>query len=166
MKIRRLEPHEVSLHRELRCRVLRDSPDSFEDTACEVEPRPPSYWKDLTRSVTEPNRHVMFVAFEVETAVGTTYGLLDHERSDAARVGGMWVVPSQRRRGVGRALLTAMLAWARERGLKRVALWAPVSEPAAVALYCRAGFNDTGRQRLMPGNAALQLTEMEMQLSN
>ena len=113
MEIRTLEPHEVSFHRELRIRVLTDSPDSFTETASEVAARPRSYWDDLTRSVTEPNRHVMFVAFEGDAAVGTTYGILDHERSDAGRVGGMWVEPSQRGRGVGRALLGAVLAWAR-----------------------------------------------------
>jgi GNAT superfamily N-acetyltransferase len=140
MIIRKLEPHEVIFHRELRIRVLSDSPNSFGETASEAEARPRSYWEELTRSVTEPNRHVMFVAFEGDTLVGTTYGLLDSERKDAGRVGSMWVEASQRRRGVGRALLAAVLVWARARGLKRVGLWAPASEPAAVALYYHAGF--------------------------
>ena len=164
MIIRTLEPQEVSFHRELRIRVLRDSPDSFRETASEAEGRPRSYWEDLTRSVTEPNRHVMFVAFEGDAIAGTTYGLLDRERSDAGRVGGLWVAPSQRRCGVGSALLAAVLVWARERGLKRLGLWAPVSVPAAVALYSRAGFKGTGRQRPMPGNADLQISEMEIEL--
>jgi GNAT superfamily N-acetyltransferase len=164
MKIRALNPHEVSLHRELRIRVLNDSPSSFAETASEAEARPLSYWEDLTRSVTDPNRHVMFVAFEGDAIVGTTYGLLDHERSDAGRLGGMWVDPSQRRRGVGRALLAAVLVWARERGLKRVGLWAPASEPAAFTLYSREGFRDTGRQRPLPTNAALRIIEMEIEL--
>jgi GNAT superfamily N-acetyltransferase len=164
MRIRALEPHEVSLHRELRIRVLNDSPDSFGETASEAEARPRSYWEDLTRSVTEPNRHVMFLAFEGDAAVGTTYGLLDPDRNDAARVGGMWVAPSYRRRGTGDALLAAVLAWARERGLDHVALWAPISEPAAMALYVRAGFKDTGRQRTVGANRDLQITEMEIEL--
>ncbi|MFN0298944.1 MAG: GNAT family N-acetyltransferase [Burkholderiales bacterium] len=164
MKIRALEPYEVSFHRELRIRVLNDSPDSFGETGSEAEARPLSYWEDLTRSVTEPNRHVMFVAFEGDAIVGTTYGLLDHERNDVGRVGGMWVAPSQRRRGVGRSLLAAVLVWARERGLKRVGLWAPASEPAAVALYSRAGFKDTGRQRPLPTNSDLRISEMEIEL--
>ena len=164
MEIRTLEPHEVSFHRELRIRVLKDSPDSFGETASEAEARPHSYWEDLTRSVTEPNRHVMYVAFEGDTILGTTYGLLDLERNDAGRVGGMWVVPSQRGRGVGRALLAAVLVWARERGLKRVGLWAPASEPAAVALYAHAGFKDTGRHRPLPTNTDLRISEMEIEL--
>jgi GNAT superfamily N-acetyltransferase len=164
MKIRVLEPHEVSFHRQLRLRVLNDAPDSFAETAAEAEARPLSYWEELTKSVTEPHRHVMFLAFEGDVILGTTYGILDHESSEAGRVGGMWVAPSQRRRGVGRALVAAVLAWARERRLKRVGLWAPAAEPAAVALYSRAGFKDTGRQRPLPTNAALQVIEMEIAL--
>jgi ribosomal-protein-alanine N-acetyltransferase len=106
----------------------------------------------------------MFVAFESDAIVGTTYGLLDNERKDVGRIGGMWVAALQRRRGVGRALLAAVLVWARERGLKRVSLWAPASESAAVALYSRAGFKDTGRQRPLPTNAELRIIEMEIDL--
>jgi|SRR6478672_3634666 GNAT superfamily N-acetyltransferase len=164
MKIRTLEADEVSLHRELRIRALNDSPHSFAETGAEAEARPFSYWEDLTRSVTAPDRHVMFVAFESDAIVGTTYGLLDNERKDVGRIGGMWVAALQRRRGVGRALLAAVLVWARERGLKRVSLWAPASESAAVALYSRAGFKDTGRQRPLPTNAELRIIEMEIDL--
>ena len=164
MIIRTLKPYEVIFHRELRIRVLNDSPESFGETASEAEAWPRSYWEELTKSVTETNRHVMFVAFEGDVIVGTTYGLLDSERKDAGRVGGMWVEASQRRRGVGRALLAAVLVWARARGLRRVGLWAPASEPAAVALYACAGFKDSGRQRPMPTNADLRISEMEIEL--
>ena len=164
MIIRTLKPYEVIFHRELRIRVLNDSPESFGETASEAEAWPRSYWEELTKSVTETNRHVMFVAFEGDVIVGTTYGLLDSERKDAGRVGGMWVEASQRRRGVGRALLAAVLVWARARGLRRVGLWAPASEPAAVALYYRAGFRGTGRQRPLPTNADLHIIEMGIEL--
>ena len=75
MKIRALEPHEISFHRQLRLRVLNDAPDSFAETAAEAEARPLSYWEELTRSVTEPNRHVMFVAFEGDVILAQRTGL-------------------------------------------------------------------------------------------
>ena len=64
----------------------------------------------------------------------------------------------------GPRVLAAVLVWARERGLNRVSLWAPASEPAAVALYSGAGFKDTGRQRPLPTNAELRIIEMEIDL--
>ena len=165
MRIRRLEPHEVALHRQVRLRALRDAPDAFGETAADVEARPSSYWEQLTQSVTEPGRHVMFLASEEDAICGSTYGLLDVESNDAGRVGGTWVAPSHRRRGVGKALVDAVISWAREHGFGRVRLWAPAASTAALALYRRAGFLETGRSRPFPTNAALQIVELECMLS-
>jgi GNAT superfamily N-acetyltransferase len=164
MQIRTLEPHEVNLHREIRLRALRDAPDSFGVIVSEAEAQPISYWEDLTRSVTEPRRHAMFLACEEDTLLGSTYGLIDRERREAGRVGGMWVAPTSRRQGVGRALLQAVIAWARGRHLKRLGLWAPAHSPAAVALYQQAGFCETGRRKPLPTTPALQIIEMEYEL--
>jgi GNAT superfamily N-acetyltransferase len=164
MDIRPLQPHEVSLHRGLRLRALRDAPDSFGAMFADAEVQPLSYWLDLTRSVTEPGRHVMFMACEGAAMCGAPYGLLDQERSNAGRVGGMWVEPVWRRQGIGRALLQAVFAWTRQRGLKRLGLWAPVHSPAAITLYRQAGFHETGRRRSLLTNPALQILEMECEL--
>lgn len=161
MHLRRLESDEVSLHREIRLRALRDAPESFGETFADVAERPISYWEDLTRSVTEPGRHVMFLACEGRDVIGSTYGLLDRPRSESGRVGGMWVEPAWRRRGVGRALLHEVFHWARCRGLSRLGLWAPGHSPAAVALYSGAGFRETGHRRPLPTNPSLQIVEME-----
>lgn len=84
--------------------------------------------------------------------LGSAYGLLDRERSEVGRVGAMWVEPTWRRRGVGRALLEEVFGWARARGLSRLALWAPAHSSAAIALYSRAGFRETGNHRPLPTN--------------
>jgi GNAT superfamily N-acetyltransferase len=134
MNIRKLESHEIALHRQLRLRALRESPESFRDTAEQVEQQPSSYWADLTRSVTEPDRHIMFLAYEGDAVVGSIYGLRDRERRDSARIGGTWVARSHRRRGVGRESLEAVISWAREHGFSHLALWAPSANSAALAL--------------------------------
>ena len=151
----------MNLHRDLRLRALRDAPDAFGETVVDVEARPTAYWEEFTRSVTEPGRHVMVLACEGQDVLGSTYGLLDRDRSEAGRVGGMWVEPASRRRGVGRALLQEVFRWARERGLSRLALWAPAHSPAALALYGQAGFREIGIRRPLPTNPALQIVEME-----
>ena len=73
MRIRTLEPHEIALHRDIRLRALRDCPYSFAETAKEAEARPFSYWEELTRSVTELDRHVMFLACEGDAVCGSAY---------------------------------------------------------------------------------------------
>ena len=164
MELRRLASHETDLHRSLRLRALGEAPDSFGEVYPDVAARPLSYWEDLTRSVTEPGRNVMFLACEGHDVVGSAYGLLDRARSDAGRVGGMWVEPAWRGRGVGRALLQEVISWGRERGLKRLGLWAPDHNPAAIALYARAGFRDTGERRPLPTNPTLSIVAMEVEL--
>ena len=161
MYLRRLKPHEVSLHRELRLRALQEAPDSFGERFADVAARPSSYWEDLTRSVTESGRQVMVLAYEGNDVLGSAYGLRDRARSAMGRVGGMWVEPAWRRRGVGRALLEEVFRWAREHGLSRLGLWAPAHSLAALALYRQAGFRETGIHRPLPTNPALQILEME-----
>jgi GNAT superfamily N-acetyltransferase len=161
MKVRKLQSHEIALHRELRLRALRDSPESFADSAEEIELRPSSYWEDLTRSVTEPGRHVMFLACDGDAVVGSIYGLRDREHRGVARIGGTWVAPSHRRRGIGRALLDAVVSWARDEGFSRLALWAPSANAGALALYDRAGFKNTGRRRPLRDNVTHAAVELE-----
>ena len=163
MELRRLASHEADLHRTLRLRALRDAPDSFGEAYTDIAARPIGYWEELTRSVTEPGRNVMFLACEGHDVLGAAYGLLDRVRSDAGRVGGMWVEPARRGRGVGRALLQEVIGWGRERGLRRLGLWAPGHNPAAIALYTRTGFRNTGDRRPLPTNPALSIIAMEVE---
>ena len=164
MELRRLASDEVSLHRDLRLRALRDAPGSFGETFTDAAGRPISYWAELTRSVTEPGLDVMFLACEGQDVLGSAYGLLDRTHTDAGRVGGMWVGPAWRRRGVGRALLHEVMSWGRERRFRRLGLWAPAHNPAAIALYSRAGFRNTGDRRQLPTNPALSIIAMEVEL--
>jgi GNAT superfamily N-acetyltransferase len=164
MQVRPLASHEVDLHRDLRLRALREAPDSFGETFADAAAQPISHWEELTRSVTEPGRHVMFLACQGHDVFGSAYGLLDGERSDAGRVGGMWVEPAWRRRGVGQALLQEVFGWARGRRLKRLGLWAPAHSPAAMSLYARAGFRQTGERRQLSTNPALWIVAMETEL--
>jgi len=164
MHIRTLEPHEVGLHREVRLRALADAPEAFGVVVTEVEAQPMSYWEDLTRAVTVPGGQVMFLACEDDTVLGSAYGLLDRDRREAGRVGGMWVAPAARRRGAGRALLHAVMAWARGRQLTHLRLWAPAHSPAAVALYRQSGFRETGRRGPLPNHPILEIIEMVCEL--
>jgi GNAT superfamily N-acetyltransferase len=155
----------VALHRDLRLRALQDSPDSFGETFAAAAAQPLDHWEALTRSVTGPSSQVMLLACQDEDVVGSVYGLLDRAQADAGRVGGMWVAPTCRRRGVGRALLEGVVDWARERGLERLGLWAPAHSPAAIALYTHAGFRETGERRPLPTNPSRWIVAMERHLS-
>jgi GNAT superfamily N-acetyltransferase len=58
---------------------------------------------------------------------------------------GMMVAAESRGRGVGAALLTAAIDWARARGLHKLALSVFPHNQAALALYRKFGFVEEGR---------------------
>jgi ribosomal-protein-alanine N-acetyltransferase len=103
----------------------------------------------------------MFLACDSDAVVGSIYGLRDREHRDTARIGGTWVAPSHRRRGVGRELLEAVVSWAREDGFSRLALWAPAASEGALALYRQAGFKNNGRRRPLRDNVTHEAVELE-----
>ena len=164
MRIRTLTPNEIDLHRMMRLGALQDAPDSFGETFFEAAAKPLTYWQELTRSVTEPAQNVMFLACEEDDVLGCVYGLMNRTRTDQGRVGGMWVSPASRRHGIGQALLAAVIAWSRQRGFKGLGLWAPAHSLAALALYTKAGFHETGLRQRMPTNPDLDIVEMTLQL--
>jgi len=151
---------ETPLLKTLRLRALAESPDAFGDSLAGARARLDSYWTEMIRSVTEPDRHAMFLAEDAAAAVGIAFGLLDREHADRAHLGGMWVDPTTRRRGVGRALVDAVLAWARERGFRDIVLWVAEGNAAAAALYERAGFTRTGGRDHLASNPSLSTCEM------
>ncbi|HEX9243700.1 MAG TPA: GNAT family N-acetyltransferase [Anaeromyxobacter sp.] len=65
------------------------------------------------------------------------------EGAPSALVEDMVVLASERGRGAGRALLTAIEAWAAERGATRLQLLADRENVAALAFYGRMGWRGT-----------------------
>ena len=59
---------------------------------------------------------------------------------------GMGVAKEWRGRGVGSALLTAAIEWARERSLHKLSLSVFAHNTAAIALYRKLGFVEEGRR--------------------
>src|SRR5712691_4119012 len=71
------------------------------------------------------------------------------------RIGRMAVVVEWRRRGVGAALLKALIALARERSMPRVTLHA---QTQAAGFYRRFGFSERGGEFLEAGIAHVEMT--------
>jgi ribosomal protein S18 acetylase RimI-like enzyme len=86
------------------------------------------YAVDLARSV---------VAYDRDEPVGMA---LLSRRGDRGWVSGVGVLPAWRRRGVARLLMQALLARAREAGIRHVTLEVIAQNTAARALYAGLGF--------------------------
>ena len=87
----------------------------------------------------------VFIAEEGE-AVGFASGRLRRPR--VAYLNDLYVRPAVRRRGVAKALLSAMVAWARDRGAQGLLLNVEVGNADARAVYRRLGFRERSIQLL------------------
>ena len=104
--------------------------------------------REFLRRIVASTSDVYFVALDGEQAVGNIWmrGSIVPARAHCAEVG-ISVVPSHRSRGIGLRLLGAGLAWARERGLRRVELKVYAENEGARRLYERVGFQIEGQHR-------------------
>jgi GNAT superfamily N-acetyltransferase len=144
MEIQRLRRGEGERLRALRLRALRDAPDAFSGTFEEAASRPLSSWgQQLIELPT-------FVAVLASDDVGMARGGPYQGRPGAAILLSMWVAPEARGRGVGEALLDAVVAWARAEGFARLLLDVADTNTPAVSLYARKGFRPTGATGALP----------------
>jgi GNAT superfamily N-acetyltransferase len=84
----------------------------------------------------------LLLAFEDEVAVGTA--CMRRIGADTAEIKRMYVQPSHRRAGVGRAMLDELIAAARTAGYQRIRLDSPDFMTAAHGLYRSSGFEEIG----------------------
>ncbi len=161
MRVRKLEAAEVTLFRELRLAALGDSPDSFGET---LEQAQASDWAQRLRTIFESADRTVLVAEVEREARGLVFVFPDGADASIARIGGMWVAPSHRRRGLGQALLAAGVENARDFGMKRAALWVAAQDGAALALSERAGFKGNGRRGLLRPGAEIEIRELVLEL--
>ncbi|MET0508234.1 MAG: hypothetical protein ABWZ78_08630 [Burkholderiaceae bacterium] len=85
VSIRRLEPHEVQLHRQVRLRALQEAPASFGHAFEDIVVEPDGYWDALTVSVTG-SRQILLLAESGPVVVGCVYGLADRATRETGRI--------------------------------------------------------------------------------
>ncbi len=83
--------------------------------------------------------------FVVEQGSGAIVGYaVCSQVADEGEILNLATAPIARRKGVGRALLAAVLQWLGERGAAKVFLEVRRSNEAAIAMYAAAGFTTLG----------------------
>jgi ribosomal protein S18 acetylase RimI-like enzyme len=147
LMIRELHPSDVAEYYPLRLRALREHPEAFssayeEQAGLTLENFASKYMEEPT-----PDRF-MLGAWLDEVLVGNlalfrSPGVKTRHHAEIAR---MYVAPEVRRRGVGWALLEAVLGRARALpGLEYLLLGVTSTNQEAIALYRKAGFETIGR---------------------
>lgn len=104
--------------------------------------------REFIRSHIEPENSAMFVAEEDARIVGLI-GLLARQLAEERHTGefGLSVAREYRGRGIGTALIEALVEWASEHGITRIEAKSWANNPGSARLYKRMGFEEEGRAR-------------------
>lgn len=162
VRVRPLSVNEGPLLRELRLGALHDSPHTFGERLEDALNRPREEWDEQARTLTDPDGPRVFVAEVDQKPAGLVLAVEDPNDPQVGRVGGMWVNPTQRRRGAGSWMLDAVVKWARERKKQHLRLWVQEDSASARALYESFGFAYTGARKPFPREPARRLLEMDL----
>ncbi len=163
VEVRAFTPEDWPAYRAIRLAALADAPDAFGSTLAREQAFGDDDWR---RRLTGGNLavHALVEGAPVGLAGGLRPGVYEGDtHADAAYLVSMWVRPSMRGRGVGAALVGAVVAWARAEGFPALRLAVVEGNAPAQRLYARSGFVDTGwRVPVREGDSRL---EAEMLLS-
>ena len=134
--------------RDLRLRALRDAPEAFSSTLSEWQDADESLWRDRLSSIA-----YNLIADVDQVPSGMASGA---ETVGGAELMSFWVAAFARGRGVGDALLSAVIEWATSARYETVSLGVRAANRHAIALYDRHGFFDAGpdEQDEKPGQPA------------
>ena len=150
MAVRRLVPADAPAYRSLMLEAYAMHPDAFTSSVAERAGLPLSWWEARLDQRTDAGS-VVFGAFDQGVLAGAA-GLKFETRDKAlhkAQLFGMVVRPAWRARGLGAALVAAVLARAREReGVRLVQLTVTEGNATAQRLYRRFGFVPFGLEPL------------------
>ncbi len=144
MLVRRLVSQDASEYRALRLTALQESPASFGSSFEEECDRP---LVDFAALVGDSGESAFFGAFRDARLVGSVgfgrrSGLKERHKGF---IRGMYVAPSARGQGIGRALLARALDFAATMpNLQQVTLTVNASNLPAIRLYTVAGFQQYG----------------------
>jgi len=147
MRIRRLCSSDASAYRSLRLRALAQCPQAFTSSREEDEQLPLSVSQQRLGAA---DRH-FWGAFHGDELCGMV-GLERETRAKSrhkARVVGLYVAHEQTGRGIGGALMRALIDGAREAGVELLVLTVTQGQGSALRLYERSGFRSFGLERAL-----------------
>jgi GNAT superfamily N-acetyltransferase len=152
-----VEPGDGLLLKSVRLAALAESPDAFSATHAAEAARSDEEWAERAQAGSIGASRITMFAEGAQGVVGLIGGYRATDSSTTVELVSMWVNPSARRAGVGRALVEAILNWAHETEASEVALGVIEGNAAAERLYSATGFTATGAAPLWSNPSLIEV---------
>jgi GNAT superfamily N-acetyltransferase len=143
--VRRIDPRDVRVARELRLRALKTDPSSFGSTYEREAAFGNEIWEERVGRGARSADAATLLAFRDAEAVGVVSAFRDVEAANVFDIVGMWVAPEARGKGIGRRLLEEIEGWIVSGGATEIRLAVTNEAAAARGLYASAGYEPDGR---------------------
>ncbi len=166
---RRLNEKDADNWLELRLRALQLNPEAFGDSVEETERFSREELVERISSQSEFPQRFVLGAFEKNILVGV-HGFRREPRDKSNHIGyiwGMFVAPEARGHGVGKEMLSNLIADVREiDGIEQLHLWVSTTSPRARGLYTAMGFERVGTEHraMRIGKSYIDLHQMVLYL--
>lgn len=157
--IRSITPQGAMLFKSVRLRALQDTPSAFGSTYTKESQLSDAEWLNRAISWNGQSR-IMFLAMDGTEACGIAGCYVDPDDATRAQLISMWTSPTHRQRGIGRLLVSEVLAWTRKRKVGTLLLMVTSNNETAMRFYERLGFARTGHTEPYPNDPALIEYEM------
>ncbi len=162
ISIRSMTTADLVVFRSIRLEALRESPLAFASTFLEESALSDEQWLERLRRM-EAGETCGFLALSDDTPCGLVGGVVEGE--DVLLVS-MWVAPAARGKRVGRALIHAVEGWTIRKNRSRIHLHVTDGNDAALRLYTRCGFIDSGLRLPYPNDPSIEEIEMVKELDD
>ncbi|MFF5435499.1 GNAT family N-acetyltransferase [Streptomyces griseofuscus] len=145
LRVERVVCEDWAALEELRLRALETDADAFGSTSADERARPEAFW--LRRILVS----AWFLAWSAEQAIGVAAPVASpNTLTEERHLDTMWVASAWRGRGVGEALVQAVIGHAMAHGATAVSLTVADGNEQARSLYRRMGFRSTGERSPRP----------------
>jgi len=137
--------------RDIRLEALREVPEAFGSTYAREVAFAEADWQGRIA------RAGNFLGYLPEVSATEPAGLIGgyQEDPEVVELVSMYVRPRARGRGLGEALIAAVIDWATVRNAESVHLWVTETNKPARLLYERCGFTPTSERQPLPSNPSL-----------
>ncbi len=162
--VRPINSDDWPAYREIRLKALKESPDAFGSTSEQETMLPEEEW--ITRAIASESGQSGrgFFAVNNDEVCGLVWCLLSDSDLRIAHIYSLWIAPSVRGRGAGRALLERCIAWAKDKRALHIHLSVTVDESPAMMLYRSRGFYPVGEPERLRPNSELEAQKMELSI--